>query len=93
MVIVDYEDDESVIDPIFMKMSTSDGILLVFPTQEFYDLYKEELLNVYKLMYKLVREEYGIYANNQCKFVKNIDEFNDSDSMYMEDLISENTNK
>jgi len=70
------------------KVSQSDGILLVFENESLLKEYEKKLLELQIHMYKKIRETSGIWATNQDKFVNSIDQFNNFDSHYMENLSS-----
>ena len=49
-------------------------------TDEEYSAYKKESLNLFLKYYEKERSARGIFASNQNRYVKNIDEFNQLDS-------------
>lgn len=63
---------------------SSDGLLLKFPDVKHSIWYEKAMLKVSLETYVNVRNEYGIWATNQNKFVPNIEDLAPMDSLYME---------
>ncbi len=63
--------------------ASSNGVVLVF-TKDEYDDYSKDLLELQMKHYGRVRYKHGIWASNQNKFVRSVDDLNSLDSQYME---------
>ncbi len=66
---------------------SSDGIALHFTNHKMYLEYEKERRQLDIKYYKKIRDQNGIWASNQDKFVSSKDDLNDWDSMYMESLV------
>lgn len=71
------------------SVSSSDGYSLQIPNKEIYEEYKRQEILFKLRIYKRIRDEYGIWASNQNKFVKNIEDLNEWDSRVMENKLEE----
>lgn len=70
-----------------MRITVSSGkVTLVFPDEETYEDYKHQLEALNVRTYKRIRDEYGVFAGNQDKFVRSRDDMNKHDPNYMEKL-------
>ena len=67
---------------------SSDGISIHFTSNKMYSEYHKEHLELDKRYYRKIREENGIWASNQNKFVPNKEMLKEWDSRYMENLVS-----
>ena len=63
-----------------------EGVLLKFPDNETYRRYERDILRVNLAYYREVRAKWGVWASNQNKFVRSVEDFNDLDSRHMEQL-------
>lgn len=65
----------------------SDGMVLHFTNHKMYLEYEKERRQLDIKYYKKIRDQNGIWASNQNKFVSSKDDLNDWDSLYMESLV------
>ena len=61
-------------------VSSSDNGGLYFVDSDEYEKFCEEIRAVYVKYHNLEVEKYGIYASNQDRFVKSVDELNQLDN-------------
>ena len=59
---------------------SSEGNSLNFVTQEEYDEYQKDELELFKHHHSKLKNKYGIWASNQNRYVDSIQDLNDWDS-------------
>jgi hypothetical protein len=68
------------------QIFSSSGLCLVFEDSAARDRYDRKLELLHVQTYTEIRNEHGVWAGNQNKFVKSREDLNQHDGTYMENL-------